>query len=331
MDQPHGGDIDAARARFGGDGWIDLSTGINRLPWPVPEMGAEVWQPLPTATAQSRVLQAAQTAYRTDWPGVVLAGAQAAIDLLPRLTRAGGTARILTPTYSEHEQAFARADRQVEPVSTLDALNGAEVAVVVTPNNPGGQIWPIETLLALAGNVDMLILDESFIDPTPQASALTGALPGNVLVLRSLGKFYGLAGARVGFAFGADRWVKALRAEAGPWPVAGPSLAVAELALEDHDWAQATRTRLAKDAPRLDALATAAGWAALGGTPLFRLYETGDAVAAQAALAQHAIWSRRFDYAPGWLRLGLPGSAAEWERLQDSLAFGFSPNRPKGS
>ena len=253
--QLHGGDIDAARARFGGDAWIDLSTGINRVPWPVPEMGLEAWQPLPTKAAQIRALAAAQTCYGTAWPGTVTAGAQAAIDLLPRVIPQG-TVRILTPTYSEHGIAFARAGWQVEPVPTINALSGAKLAVVVSPNNPDGQAWSPDDLLELANNVGLLILDESFMDPTPEASVLCQSMPHNVIVLRSLGKFYGLAGARIGFAFGPDHLISSLQTEAGPWPVAGPSLAVAELALEDQNWADQTRLRLAAEVHRLDQLAT---------------------------------------------------------------------------
>jgi cobalamin biosynthetic protein CobC len=77
---------------------------------------------------------------------------------------------------------------------------------------------------------------------------------------------------------------------------------------------------LARDAVRLDDVAKGAGWRFVGGTSLFRLYETAEAVAAQERLARAKIWSRIFSGEPGWLRLGLPGSEAEWARLAAALS-----------
>ena len=74
------------------------------------------------------------------------------------------------------------------------------------------------------------------------------------------------------------------------------------------------------DSGRADALARAAGWQALGGCPLFRLYDTPDAALAQMRLAGHQIWSRIFPYSNRWLRLGLPGGETEWARFAQALA-----------
>jgi cobalamin biosynthetic protein CobC len=90
--------------------------------------------------------------------------------------------------------------------------------------------------------------------------------------------------------------------------------------LTDSTWQTETRTRLARDADRLDALAARAGWSLVGGTNLFRTYDTGDAMAARAHLARARIWTRAFPYSTGWLRLGLPGDAAGWNRLEQALA-----------
>jgi len=140
-----------------------------------------------------------------------------------------------------------------------------------------------------------------------------------LLILRSFGKFYGLAGVRLGFALGAAADIDALAAQAGPWPVSGAALAIGRRALLDRDWAVTTSARLKRDCRRLDALVQSHGWTLIGGTPLFRLYDTTDARAAQARLATARIWSRIFSARVGWLRLGLPGDEPEWLRLAAAL------------
>ncbi len=202
----------------------------------------------------------------------------------------------------------------------LKDLEGADLAVVVNPNNPDGQAQDPRALLQLAGQVGRLVVDESFADMTPALSALPLAGDPRLVVLRSFGKFYGLAGLRLGFAFGAPEVVARLSSMAGPWPVSGPALEVGRAALADGAWATAMQARLALDADRADALATGAGWRLVGGTGLFRLYDTPDAAAAQDALARHRIWTRIFPFSALWLRLGLPGPEAEWDRLARALA-----------
>ena len=146
-------------------------------------------------------------------------------------------------------------------------------------------------------------------------------------MLRSFGKFHGLAGLRLGFALGAADDIARLRELAGPWPVSGPALAAGRLALADAAWAEATRLRLGAGALRLDRLAAGAGWRTVGGTGLFRLYDTPDAAAAQEGLARRRIWSRRFPYARGWIRLGLPGPEVEWEPARRGALSGAAAGR----
>lgn len=318
MARDHGGDLDRVRATHGGDDWIDLSTGINRVPYPVPPLPAEAWTALPTASARDALLKAAAQAYRTQAPMVALAGAQAAIQMLP-LVLGGRRVRVLSPTYNEHAACFTAAGCSVEEVSTAEALAGAEIAVVVNPNNPDGRIIPPADLMALKRQVGTLIVDESFADPLPDLSVAPLAGEPGLVVLRSFGKFYGLAGVRLGFAIGDAPTIAGLTAMAGPWPVAGPALEIGATALKDTAWAQATTQRLAQEVERIDALALAHGWALAGGTHLFRLYETPDAQAAQDHLASHHIWSRIFPWSPRLIRLGLPGMEAEWRRLAVAL------------
>ncbi|SMX36919.1 threonine-phosphate decarboxylase CobD [Maliponia aquimaris] len=321
----HGGDLDRAMALYGAGDWLDLSTGINARPYPLPDLPARAWTALPTRAEVARLEQAARTAYGAGEgvACVALAGAQAAIQLVPRLASAGA-ARVVGPTYNEHAGALAAQGWEVGQVPDIAALRGAALGVVVNPNNPDGRLWTPEALIALARDVGLLVVDESFADPVPEYSLVRylDRLPDgvNILVLRSFGKFYGLAGLRLGFALGAPGLIDLMRALAGPWAVGGPAVVAGGAALTDRAWQEATTAQLARDAVRLDALATAAGWSFVGGTVLFRTYEVGDAEAVQARLARANIWVRRFPYAAGWLRLGLPGREPDWQRLEAVMA-----------
>ena len=319
----HGGNLDAAIRAHGGTraDWIDLSTGINPVPYPLPPIPPHAWTALPGAGEMARLRQAAARAYGTQARLLPFAGAQAAIQAYPRLATSGD-ARVLAPTYNEHAAALRTAGWTVAQVDTPARLEGADLAVVVNPNNPDGRRTEPQALRALARQVGLLVVDESFADPEPELSLAPGLgeEDGTILVLRSFGKFYGLAGVRLGFAIAGTRPADRLAEIAGPWPVSGPAIAIACKALEDTGWQRATVQRLRHDAARLDGLAAATGWQLIGGTPLFRTYETGDAAGVQKRLARHRIWSRIFPYSVGWIRLGLPGTEADWMRLEAALA-----------
>ncbi|TWA99243.1 threonine-phosphate decarboxylase CobD [Bradyrhizobium stylosanthis] len=317
----HGGNLDLAQQRFGGrtDDWIDLSTGINRVPYPVGDLSMRAWTALPPPAEIEALHQAARHAYRTSAAMVAMGGAQAAIQLLPQLAPPG-RARILAPTYNEYAGVLSAAGWDVQEVGEPDALAGADIAIVVNPNNPDGRCFAPKDLLALLPRVGRLVVDESFVDAVPHLSLAPQADRPGLLILRSFGKFYGLAGLRLGFAIGNAADIGKLAAAVGPWPVSGAAIAIGCRALRDDAWGEATSARLARDCARLDDMARAQDWTLIGGTPLFRLYETPDALAAQERLARGQIWSRVFAQKPTWLRLGLPGSEAEWLRLAEVLA-----------
>lgn len=317
----HGGNLDLAQQRFGGraEDWIDLSTGINRLPYPVGDISPFYWRSLPLRFQIESLHQAAQQAYRTSAPVVAMAGAQAAIQKLPFVI-GRGSARILGPTYNEYASVFSAAEWAVEEVGELDALAGADLAIVVNPNNPDGRSHTRRDLLALLPRVGRLLVDESFVDAVPEISLASDAGQPGLLILRSFGKFYGLAGLRLGFVIGDKLDIYELDRASGPWPVSGAAISIGGRALRDEAWAKATSARLVRDCVRLDAMAQAQGWRLVGGAPLFRLYETPDALAAQEMLARAQIWSRVFAQNPTWIRLGLPGAESEWTRLAEALA-----------
>lgn len=320
MKRDHGGNLDWAVNRHGGarEGWIDLSTGINRQPYPVPDISPGAWTALPTASATARLIEAARHAYRTQGAILPLAGAQAAIQLIPLLSKPG-RAKIMSPTYNEHAAALRAVGWLVEEAATAEDTAGADLAVIVNPNNPDGRHHTSSSLLALLPKTGRLIVDESFADPYPAESLAPEAGREGLMVLRSFGKFYGLAGMRLGFALGCEADIAALSQLAGPWPVCGPALEIGAQALADISWAKTSTERLMSETGRMDGLAARAGWKTIGGTCLFRLYETENAGQAQAKLARHHIWSRIFPYSGTWLRLGMPGNEAEWARLSAAL------------
>ncbi len=293
----HGGGLDAAIAKFGGTRaeWLDLSTGINPVPYPLPPLPADAWTALPDRNATDRLIGLARRYWDVPDAADILpaAGASALIAQLPRM-RPNGRVEIPGPTYNEHGAAFRAAGW------TLDE-DGYDALVAVHPNNPDGLMWEAANL-----NAPFTIIDESFCDVTPDASHIALAARPGTVVLKSFGKFWGLAGLRLGFAIGDPAIIADLREALGPWQVAGPALMIGAEALSDPAWADDTRARLTKDAAHLDAIVTKKGAVSLGGTDLFRLYQVQDAQAAQDHLARHKIWSRIFPYADNWLRLGLP-------------------------
>ncbi|WNJ89731.1 threonine-phosphate decarboxylase CobD [Bosea sp. 685] len=328
----HGGDLATAQALFpdAPAPWVDLSTGINPLPYPLPSLPAALWQRLPGATEEAALLAAARAAYRVpESAGIVAApGTQILIDLLPRLVAAGPVA-VLGPTYAEHAQAWAKAGAEVRPVTDPDQAGEARSIVLVNPNNPDGRVVSRQGLAAMAARCaargGLLVVDEAFADFTPEVSILP-ELPPATLVLRSFGKTYGLAGLRLGFAICDPALTSALRAAMGPWAVAGPALHIGATALADSLWLAQAGAARAADAARLDALLAPHG-RIVGGTALFRLLETGGAPALFAHLGRHGLYLRRFQNNVRWLRFGLPGQASEWTRLEAALA-GFATSGP---
>ncbi|MEM6889316.1 MAG: threonine-phosphate decarboxylase [Pseudomonadota bacterium] len=310
----HGGGLDLAIARYGGTriGWADLSTGVNSHSYPIPTFAPDCWQALPDSAAMECLLAAARAFWSVPDSAHVLAapGASLIIAQVPGL-RVPGSVVVPGPTYNEHAASFAAHGWRVVSEGTASAR------VIVQPNNPDGRVWSSSTLPA--PDAELTLIDESFCDITPAQSFIREAGKPGWLILKSFGKFWGLAGLRLGFAIGASDDIAHLRERLGPWAVSGPALETGTLALSDDKWAAATRIRLAEGSAHLDALMQLAGARVQGGTSLFRLYNVDNAESWQDRLAQHHIWSRTFPYNPHWLRLGIPHSL-HWPRLKEALA-----------
>ena len=325
MKAEHGGDLHRAINSFGGhrSQWIDMSTGINPHSYPLPRMDTGLWTALPDLHLRQAADAAAAVAYQTTQAILSVAGAQQAIQHYPALfakQTAGRQARLIHPSYNEHENQLIQQSWQVQRVREIKQLAGADIAVVVNPNNPNGQYTQPEKLLSLSNKVGFLVIDESFCDSLPHLSVCPhlSSQHDNVLVLRSFGKFYGLAGMRLGFVIGAKDHLDNLDKMIGSWAVSGPALAVGQAALLDHSWAKKTTSRLTTEAKQLDNLVLQAGWKIVGGTSLFRLYQMPNAVDWQDQLARHRIWTRTFSYNDTWLRIGLPPKCG-WSRLKKAL------------
>lgn len=322
----HGGDLAAARAEYGGapEDWIDLSTGINPWPYPVPDLPPETWTQLPQPDAEERLLQAARRAYGVpEGAGIVAApGTQVLIQLLPTLLSPRQVA-VIGPTYGEHAPAWRAAGHQVREVG--EPVGDTDVLVLCSPNNPDGRLAD-PALPAWAGEGRLLVVDEAFADVAPDGSLLPDACTKGLLILRSFGKFFGLAGLRLGFAAGDPALAGRLADRLGPWAVSGPALAIGAAALQDREWQAETRVRLVEAAGKLDRLLNRAGLKVLGGTSLFRLCETpGPASEWHRGLARAFIWTRPFPKHQRWLRFGLPGTVEAQERLEAAL---LSPDAP---
>lgn len=305
--------------------WIDLSTGINPWPYPLPPLDPDDWTRLPEPARVATLEAAAARAYGVGDAARVAAtpGTQAAIQMLPRVLP-GARVAILGFTYQEHARTWRDAGRSVMVVDDPIDLVGADVAVVVNPNNPDGRRLSPAALAAiadaLASSGGTLIVDEAFVDVEDPAASIAADLPPSTIVLRSFGKTWGLAGLRLGFVLGAPHFAAEIRRAFGPWAVSGPAIGIGQAALDDAEWLAETRRRLAAAAERLDGLLADAGFTPVGGTALFRLVSHPQASAVRHRLAAAGVHVRRFPHDPTLLRFGLPGPEDHWRRLAAALA-----------
>lgn len=321
----HGGDLGLAEARFGkpAQGWLDLSTGISPFAYPVPDLPPELWQRLPGAAEDLALREAAAGAYGVDDPDLLAAspGSQALLQILPRL-RPFSQVAVVGPTYGEYSRCFSLAGHHVLPTETLDRTLDADVVVVCNPNNPDGRRHEPARLLELAEGLaargGLLVVDEAFCDAAPELSLAPHIRPG-LVVLRSLGKFFGLAGMRLGFAIAEPQLARLLRQAVGPWAVGGPVLELGRQILSDADWIEGARKRLAQESKLLISLLGRAGLSSVGGTSLFTLVNAPRAWALFEYLGQQGILARPFATAPRWLRFGLPPDEAARRRLAAAL------------
>ena len=330
LDYPllHGGGLAAARRLFADapEPFIDLSTGINPYSYPLPQLAPDLFTRLPDPEALARIAAIAAQSYGAPSPAHVVPapGTQILLPLVAALL-GPGRAAVVTPTYGEHTRAAALAGHHVTEIADLDAAGEAMLVIVTNPNNPDGRSFDRNELIALAKRLGarggLLVVDEAFMDVGPPEASLAAEIDRHaILVLRSFGKFFGLAGVRLGFALAPPQLAARLSAKLGPWAVSGPALAIGATALADRVWIEQTRNRLIAAADRLKAILLSAGIEILGGTALFQLARTRVASDLFDHLGRAGILVRSFPEHPSWLRFGLPATEAGWARLQIAMA-----------
>lgn len=321
----HGGKLRSAAMTYDIplEKWLDLSTGINPNGWPVPkEIPEAVWNRLPEDN--DGLLEVAQEYYGA--PSLLaVAGSQMAIQALPRL-RDHSHVALLHPSYNEHRHAWQCYGHQVTPIEPeqIDGLiHQLDVLLLVNPNNPSAHRFSEQQLLSwrekLVAHGGWLIVDEAFLDGTPQYSIASHThLPG-LIVLRSVGKFFGLAGARIGFTCATTEILDPLAELIGPWVLSGPSRHIAKLALSDTRWHQQTRQQLEEQGKRLSTLLSDNDLPPTGSTPLFSWIKNPQAEHLHQQLAQQGIFTRLFTD-PMSIRFGLPKRESDWQRLATALS-----------
>jgi cobalamin biosynthetic protein CobC len=323
----HGGNLNDAVIRFGRPRaeWLDLSTGINPRWYATPFIASDAWHRLPES--DPALAQAAAHFYGA--PRLLpVAGTQAAIQALPRL-RAPSRVRVAAPTYAEHAHHWGMHGHSLSlcDYDQLDTDN-CDVLVVCNPNNPTGATIPAAQLLRWAGELaargGWLVVDETFADTTPELSVAAHSAQPGLIVLRSIGKFFGLAGARVGMVGAEPALLAALADLLGPWTISGPAQRIARRAFEDIDWQQRTRVQLVAAGERLQGMLAANGIAS-SGCALFQWWPEAQPQAFWRHMAEQGIWVRLFENAARGIRLGLPPDEAAWQRLETALKAWHAP------
>src|SRR5215470_17650781 len=317
LDHPllHGGGLAAARRLFtdAPEPFIDLSTGINPYSYPLPQLPPDLFTRLPDPDALATIANIAAQSYGAPSPAHVVPAPGTQI-LLPLV------AALVDPA-----RAAALAGHRVAEIADLAAAREATLVIVTNPNNPDGRLFNKNELIALAKRLatrgGLLVVDEAFMDVGPPNASLAGEVDRNaIVVLRSFGKFFGLAGIRLGFALATPSIAARLSAKLGPWAVSGPALAIGTTALADRAWIDEARNRLIAAADRLKAILLSAGLEIVGSTALFQLARTPAAYDLFHHLGRAGILVRSFPEHPSWLRFGLPGTEADWARLQMAMA-----------
>lgn len=318
----HGGNLTLAAAEYGIplENWLDLSTGINPDGYPIPDIPPEIWQKLP---ADDDGLADTACTYFGCQSVLPCAGSQAVLQILPKLRQPCKVA-MLSPMYREHAYAWQRSGHQIRTFTNLQdaqALSDADVVLLCNPNNPTATIFAPQDLLNLHVELQKrggwLIVDEAFMDVSPEHSIAQYAHVEGLFILRSLGKFFGLAGARVGFLLAHQQQLIKVQEELGPWSVTGASRFIARQALHDQAWQLNARNQLIQNSLRLAQLLSRYGLPPQAGTGLFQYVPAKQAKTWHQQLAKQGIWVRYFPEIPA-LRFGLP-TEKNWDRLENGL------------
>lgn len=322
----HGGRLRAAAQHFAIplDQWIDLSTGISPWLYPISNIPDNAWHRLPEPDDG---LDAIAGTYYGNPALLATAGSQPAIQQLPILFSPRQVA-IVGPTYNEHLAAWRNAGHSVQIVDTLAAAldSAADIVVLCNPNNPTATHYPPADLMAAAALLNeragWLLVDEAYGDAYPESSvtpmAGTDRAP-RLITLRSLGKFFGLAGARVGFVFANTALLDRLSNQLGPWTISGPARWAAQQALANTSWQANQITHIRDAGRRLNQLITSTIDLnePVKSTGLFSAFHLANAGDFFEHLAQQGILVRLFQE-ESLIRIGISADH-QWKRLELAL------------
>ncbi|KAB7614740.1 pyridoxal phosphate-dependent class II aminotransferase [Amylibacter sp. SFDW26] len=308
----HGGGLNAAIDQYGGvpTDWIDLSTGINPNPYPIPEIPLKFWHSLPDTQPTQALLNAARALWNIPKDAVIVpaSGVSAIIAILPLLKRSRSVS-IIGPTYNEFAASFRDHN--------WDITDTAPAQIRVHPNNPDGRVFTQDEITN--AHQSLTVVDESFCDICPDKSLIHLADQPDYIILKGTGKFWGLAGMRLGFAITTPVLAEKLGQLLGPWNISGPAQFIGTQALSDAAWITNTRIDLKNMARNLDAIISQSNLSVLGGTDLFRLAQCDNAVRLHDHLCKHNILTRVFPYSNNWIRFGLPANEHDLYRVQMAL------------
>jgi cobalamin biosynthetic protein CobC len=339
MSLTHGGNLLEIARRYNSsvNDWLDLSTGVSPFNYPVGKLPESVWHALPQAN--DGLERAAQAYYKSRTEPIAVAGSQAAIKVLPSVISAhlGRRYTVALPRvgYKEHQRAWQdwanKSQEQGNECSliyyqdkpTQVQVAASDVVVVINPNNPTGYQWPLAELdelrQQLTSKKSWLLVDEAFMDATPEQSLLAKKPDDrHLIVLRSVGKFFGLAGARVGFVFANDAILQSLGDSLGPWTVTGPSRWLVKQALADTAWQAQQQQRLISSGKRLHSLLKKYLNLPLVSHSLFTTVKTSKAEYFFEVFCEQRVLVRLCDEMDA-IRLGLPGNEVDWQRLEYAL------------
>lgn len=322
----HGGGLDAAVKKYGGEKteWLDLSTGINPNPYPVYGVDPLAWNKLPDINAMAILTNAARNYYRIG-DGLELCaanGTQAIIEILP-IAFACKRVGILSPTYNEHAYVWKKSGSEVFEITRGEPLPvDLDALVIVHPNNPDASVIEKSEFLeyseSLKKSNGIMIVDEAFCDTTPEKSIVTD-LPENVVVLKSFGKFFGLAGLRLGFAIANPLLLGRIRKYIGIWSVSGPALQIGARAYADTNWINYAITALKVLSSKQAGILKNVGFKIEGVNPLFCYVSHKNASSIHDLLAERQILIRPFVRDNTKLRFGICANNKQMERLEATL------------
>tara|TARA_Y100000590_G_scaffold467150_1_gene644999 strand:- start:3543 stop:4568 length:1026 start_codon:yes stop_codon:yes gene_type:complete len=325
--ESHGGDISSVKKIYKNiDKWIDLSSGINPNAYSALKFNAGVYKSLPSKDKLLELLYAAQKYYMIgkDCHIIPYSGAQGFIDILPLIINNKKSVQVLSPTYFEHYTTWKKMNYKVELIDKLENIdNFSSIIIIVNPNNPDGKMYEQSKVGRILENIDkqggLLIIDESFMDSTPECGFRDNIQNRNVIIIRSFGKFFGLPGLRLGFLYGNSRYIREIEKSIGPWPISSSSIEIGIKALQDDKWILKTISELKSNSGKLSDLFSSLNIKIVGRTNYFILIEYDDAILLNNMLARKGIWTRSFSYNSKWLRIGLPRNALEFKYLSNTL------------